>query len=213
MVKFNALLLATFAALGSAGVAAENVPYSFSGIANGSVNGADFTAQAYTFSLTADSSTVQNGTYPFTNVLTSGTITITGTACAAGCTITSAGTYAVFNLGPTQANVHGLSLANAIDVPGSTYIEGCWECASQPVNDNLVTGVPPTASGAEGGLAPYPAFATSGGPVLLTLLGSHITYAVNLPIATVPALSNCSLVLLTLLLGSAAVIAVQRRRA
>src|SRR5258707_11058494 len=94
IVKKFLTLLVALCAVASAGLAQANpVTYVFTGVADGSVGGTPFTAQTYTFSVFGDSSTVQNSSPPFSNVLNGGSISITGTACAAGCTITNPGTY------------------------------------------------------------------------------------------------------------------------
>ena len=190
------------------------VTYTFSGIADGNVAGTAFTGQSYTFTLTGDSATVQNTSPPFANVLTGGSIRISGTACASGCTITIPGDYVVFNTSDT-ALVHGLSLIGDTDGTGATFIEGCFaaECGGQPVYDNLVRTVVPTASGAEGAFAPYPAFTTSGGSVQIARLDGHITYAVSgVAPASVPTLANWALMLLAGLLSLSAAIVLTRRR-
>src|SRR5271170_1844160 len=173
-----ALLVLTSASFAQAQV----VTYTFSGSADGNVGGNAFTAQTYTFSVTALAATVQNGAPPYSNVLTGGTITVSGTACAAGCSITNPGNYLVFNTAGVSSLVHGLSLVGELDVPGETLIEGCWAatCGGKKVNDNLVKAIAPTASGEQGAEAPYVAFATSGGVVQIIGLDGPITYSVAL---------------------------------
>jgi len=191
------------------------VTYTFSGTSDGDVGGTPFTAAAYTFTVHANAGTVQNSSYPYSNVLTSGTITIAGTACASGCSISNASNYLVFNTGPTQSLVHGISVVGHLDVNGFTLIEGCWDCGPPTVNDNLVSVVPPTASGADGAEAPYLAFATSGGNVQLTRLDGEITYAVALgagaTTSAVPTLSDEGLLLLAGLMLLAAARTLRRR--
>ena len=213
MQKLAQSLLAALL-LASAGFAhGQVVTYSFTGIGDGSVNGTGFTRQRYTFSVTALASTVQNAAFPYSNVLSGGTIAISGTACAAGCTITSPGSYLVFNTGPLTDNVHGISLVGQLNQNGSTLIEGCWRalsCGGPNVNDNLVTPVPPSASGADGELSPYFAFATSGGVVQITDLVGQITYSVAVPVGAIPTLSDAGLLLLGALLALG--VALTRRR-
>ncbi len=214
MKKFLTLLFALFAALGANLAQAFPVTYVFSGVADGSAGGVGFTGETYTFSVTADSATVQNGSPPFSNVLTRGTITITNTACEAGCSITNPSNYLVFNTA-SGALVHGISVVGQLDVGGQTLIEGCYAsgCGGTPVNDNLVTRVPPTASGEDGALAPYMTFATGGGNVQITSLVGQITYSVKLSsaAAAVPTLSQWGLMLLSGLLALGAVIGLRRR--
>ena len=192
MKKLLTWLIAMFAiTIANFVQAGQVVTYTFTGTADGSVGGTGFTAQTYTFSVTGDSAAVQNSSFPYSNVLTGGTIRITGTACAGGCTITSPSNYLVFNTDSVFL-VHGISLVGNIDVSGETLIEGCYYvgCGGTPVNDNLVTRVSPTASGEEGALQPYVSFATSGGNVQLTVLDSHIIYSVSLPSGSIPKLSH-----------------------
>lgn len=213
MKKFLALLFVMFSiTTANLAVADQLVTYKFTGTADGSVGGTGFSAQTYTFSVTGDLLGAQNSSYPFTNVLTGGTITISGTACSGGCTITNAGNYLVYNLGPGNSLVHGISLTGDIDGPGSTLIEGCFDCGGTTVNDNLVTNVSPTPSGDENALAPYLTFATSGGNVQISNLDSHITYSVSLGAPTsIPTLSQWGLILLSGLLALGAVIALRRQ--
>jgi hypothetical protein len=193
---------------------ANPVTYVFTGVADGNVGGTGFTAETYRFSVTGDSATVQNSSPPFSNVLNGGRISITNTACAGGCTITSPGSYLVFNTATNPTSfVHGISLTSGLDQPGSTLIEGCWDCGPPTVNDDLVTNVPPTPSGDENALAPYLTFATSGGNVQITNLDSHITYSVVASVipSSIPSLSLSGLILLAGLLALATVVALRRR--
>jgi hypothetical protein len=94
-------------------------------------------------------------------------------------------------------------------------IEGCYFCGPPIINDNLVTVVAPIASGAEGELESYLAFATSGGSVQLTRLDGVITYSVSLaaPAAAtaVPGLSPAGLLLLGALLALGTAMILRRR--
>lgn len=213
--KFLTLLFVMFSiTTANFAQAGQVVTYTFTGTADGNVGATSFTAQTYTFSVTGDSAAVQNSSYPYSNVLTGGTITINGTACAGGCTITNPSNYLVFNTSIINSLVHGISLVGNIDVSGSTLIEGCFvtDCGGTQVNDNLVTVVSPTASGDENALAPYLTFATGGGNVQLTNLDSHITYSVSLASpATIPTLSQYGLMLLALMIAGTGYW-VQRRR-
>jgi hypothetical protein len=205
-----ALLTFSFAVANFA-QAGQTVTYTFAGVADGSVGGSGFTGQSYVFTVTGDSGTAQNGPYPFSNVLTGGTIRISGTACSGGCTISNPGNYLVFNTGQPSL-VHGISLVGFLDQPGSTLIEGCYYCGGTTVNDNLVYSVAPTPSGAENALHPYYTFATSGGDVQIANLDGHITYAVaGLAPVGIPTLSQWGLVLLSILLAMGAVISLRRR--
>lgn len=206
-----AMLLLTLAGFAQGQV----VTYTFSGIGDGTVNGIGFTLQTYRFTVTAPAATVQNATYPYSNVLSGGTIAISGTVCAGGCTITAPGSYLVFNTGPGDFNIHGLSLVGELDVNGDTLLEGCWDCGAPTVNDNLVTKVAPTASGADDAEAPYYAFATSGGVVQITDLDSEITYSVatvSAAASPIPTLSRPGLILLGALLALGALLTLRRRR-
>lgn len=210
MKKLLALLFALSAVASVSVAQASQVTYVFTGVGDGVV-GNGFIAETYRFTVTADSSTVQNGSPPFSNVLNGGTISITNTPCAAGCTITAPSNYLVFN-DASPSRVHGISVVGNLDALGFTLIEGCWACGGS-LNDNLVTNVPPTPSGAQGALEPYAVFATSGGPVQIRNLDGPITYSVttSATVSPVPSLSQAGLILLAGLLGLATVIALRRR--
>jgi hypothetical protein len=213
MNKFTALLLATLVVTVSNAALGTPFPYVFSGRADGNVAGTPFTGQSYTFTLISDTSTVQNASYVYSNVLTSGTVTITGTACAAGCSITNPGTYSVYNAGPYNGYGHGFALTTGLYLTGSTFLDACYDCSSTVVNDNLVTVIAPTVSGDEGVFAPYPALATSGGNVQLTALDSHVIYAagVVVPAVELPTLSAWSFAILVVVLAAGAMLALRRR--
>ena len=150
MKPLLALLFVVFAVTtANSAHAGQTVTYRFTGTADGTVAGTGFNAQTYTFTVTGDSAAVQNSSPPYSNVLTGGSIAITGTACAGGCTITGPNGYIVFNTAGVFPLVHGISLVGNLDVNGETLIEGCYACGPS-LNDNLVTPVPPTPSGAEG---------------------------------------------------------------
>ncbi len=185
----------------------QTVTYTFSGTIDGSVAGVPFVGQAFTFTVTGNLATVQNAAFPYSNVLTSGTITIAGTACAAGCTMTTPGAYVVFNEGPPVSYVHGISTVGNIDVFGQTLLEACYDalCGGTQVNDNLASNVAPTSSVLANALAPYASFATSGGAVIIgNINGGALVYAVSAPAVVIPTLSEWGLILLaglTLVVG------------
>jgi hypothetical protein len=213
--KLIKTLLAT-AWLASAGLAhGQTATYTFTGVGDGTVNGTNFTEQTYTFKVTALTATVQNSAPPYSNVLNGGTITISGTACATGCSITSPGNYLVFNTAGVSSWVHGLSVVGDLDLPGDTLLEACYNCGGTTINDNLVTPVSPTLSGDDGALLPYFAFPSSGGVVQITDLDSEITYSVTLgsaiTVTPVPTLSTPGLLLLGLLVALGAPVALRRR--
>lgn len=210
---FGALASALLLLATSAVSAQVVVLYTFSGNANGSVNGTPFAAQNFTYTLTGFASTAQNSAFPYSNVLTSGTVAIAGTACASGCAFTTPGNYLVFNTGPGASNVHGISAVGHLDAPGFTLIEACYNCGGTAVNDNLVSPVSPTPSGAANALAPYPAVATSGGNVSIALINAGaLTYAAAPFLPTIPTLSEYGLMLLALLLAGTGYYIRRRRK-
>lgn len=203
--------LVAFLGLFAGQAQAAPVTYTFSGNGSGSVGGVNFVGQDYTFRVDSDTATAQNAVAPYTNVLSGGTITIAGTACATGCAITGPAGYIVYHLDPGVAttNVHGISTVGNPQVPGETLVEGCFNCGGTIVDDDLVTPVPLTAAGAFGVLAPFRIFATGGGNVQLTAITS-LSYAVAIN-QQVPTLGEWGAILLSLLLGLGAWVAMRRQ--
>jgi hypothetical protein len=182
----------------AAAASAQVLTFTFTGNINGDVGGTPFTNAAFTLVVTADGSKRSAGGFPITAPLTSGTITIAGTACSAGCTMTTPAAYEIYNLGVSF--VHGISTLGNPQVAGQTLFEACFDCGGTPVNDNLTATIPPTAAGAFNALAPYLAFPTSGGAVTIALINS-LTYAAGG--FNVPTLSEWALMVLAGLLGVA----------
>lgn len=213
MIQRKSILAFLFVVLGLFGASAQAAPvtYTFSGNADGSVGGVNFAGQAFTITVTSDTVTAQNAVDPFTNVLTTGSIRIAGTACAAGCTITGAGGYLVFHAftGPANSNVHGISTVGNPNVAGETLLEACFNCGGTQVDDDLVTPVSLATAGAANALAPYRLFATSGGNVQITTLNS-VAYAVGVA-NQIPTLSEWAMILLSGLMAIGAYAALRRR--
>lgn len=177
--------------------AQTTIYYTFTGNGSGNVNGVAFANQNFTIQLAGLSSTVSSATDPSFNALTSGSVTIAGTACATGCPIAGVNVAVVYAQ-KAGAAVHGISLAGSINVAGSTFIEGCFNCGGPALlNDSLNASEPVTPAAAFGAFAPYPAFNTSAGPVNFTALNA-LAFGVS---AAVPTLSEWVLMILAGLLG------------
>lgn len=203
--------LAVAAGLLIAGTAtAAPITYTYSGEGSGTVNGTPFASQAYTFTLQGDTATTTGG--GTVNPITGGTVTIAGTACSGGCTLTSPALYEMQSdfSGSGGIGVIGIGVTAA---PG-TGLNEAWFNSTAPGLDLAIPTAPIVADGTNG-YAPYAVFATSGGPVQFTTnTGALPTFssALAAPVAVVPTLSEWAMILMGLLLAGAGAVWTGRRR-
>ncbi|MBX3476907.1 MAG: IPTL-CTERM sorting domain-containing protein [Brevundimonas sp.] len=200
--------LAVAAGLLIAGTAnAAPITYTYSGEGSGTVNGAPFANQAYSFVLQGDTTaTTSGGTI---NPITSGTVTIAGTACSGGCALTSPALYEMrSDFDSSGSGVIGIGVVGG----GDTGLNEAFFGATAPGLD-LALPTAPVIATATNGFAPYVSFATSGGPVQITpnTVGPFPTFSSALT-AVVPTLSEWAMILMGLLLAGAGAVWTGRRR-
>lgn len=209
-MKRPILLLALCASLIAAAATAAPITYTYTGSATGTVNGTGFTNQTYTFTATGDTTTVTHPTPDeYYNVMTAATITIAGTACSAGCTVSSPGSYYVSDT--STAIVRGPK--QTASLTHDYMFEGCFGsfCAGSGsyAHHDLASSFGPEVSGDEGGYTPYITYATSGGNVNFSGLDSHITYSAATEATNVPTLSQWGLILLGAAFAVAGIVALR----
>lgn len=152
--------------------------------------------------------------YDYFNPLTGGTVRIANTTCASGCAISSPGSYFVTDMTPSL--VRGIKMTS--DPEANDFLfEGCFSilCGGSGSfsRHNLATGRGSETTGDEGAYEPYQAFATAGGVVQLSgVPGNHITYWAYTATNPIPTLSQWGVILMSGLLGLAALRNIRRWR-
>lgn len=204
-MKWHSVIAGGVLAIGlltAGAAAAAPISYTYSGEGTGTVNGVPFTSQAYSFVVNGDTTAV-TGPGNTINAVTSGTITIAGTACSAGCSFTTPGLYRV-NSAFQGSTIIGIEVTAT---PGTALNE-----FFSPSSPDLSIVTAPITAAATNGFAPYSIVATSGGPVqIISNTGPLPTFSSTLP-ATVPTLSEWAMILFGVLLAGGAAMMVQRRR-
>lgn len=206
--RFLSIVGALAFGLVSAGAAAAApITYTFSGEASGTVGGVAFTEQAYSFSLLGDTTTTTAG--GSINVVSSATVTIAGTACAAGCALTAPNLYDIrSDFGEVSVGVIGIGVIGSAAAVNEAFFP-----TTAPFID-LALPFAPLVADATNAVAPYSAVDTSGGPVQIITNTNNPTFSISLAAApvAVPTLSEWATILLGLLLAGGAAVLVQRRR-
>lgn len=188
----------------SAAAVAAPITYTFSGTADGEVDGVPFSGQTYTFIVTGETTAVTSAGDDFFNTLTGGVVTISGTACSAGCAIDTPSDYRIAD--EDIDVVRGIQLSA---LPNTWIFEGCFDCGDGTKHD-LASNRSTETTGDQGEITPYAPIATSAGPVSFegSSLGP-ISYRAAAA-SPIPALSFWNLLLLAALLGCSSVV-VRRR--